>query len=62
VGDAHVVASPDLFGEVGRLGEEADLVVLGLHRGSRSNRLFGEVVLGLVRVVPGPMLMISQRD
>lgn len=62
VSEVDVVASADLFGEVTRYSEDADLVVLGLQRGAGADRLFGENVLGLVRRISSPILMISQRD
>lgn len=62
VGDVEVVVSSDLSGEVSRAAAEADLTILGLHRGTRSGKLFGATVQELVGRIPGPLLLIGQRD
>jgi len=62
-GVSHAVAAlrDDMVAEVKERAATSDLVILGLQRGNRQRKVFGERVLEIAQAVPGPLLMISQR-
>ena len=62
VSKAVVALSDDVVAEVGGRAAASDLVILGLQRVGRRRKLFGERVLEIAQVIPGPLLMISQRN
>ncbi len=58
---ADLVYSDDVAAEVARRAAECDLVVLGLQRISRRQKIFGEVSLRVARDTNTAVLMISRR-
>jgi nucleotide-binding universal stress UspA family protein len=60
-GRAVVTLSDDVVAEVTRQAADVDLVILGLHRGSRGRREFGAIMLDIAQATRCPLLMISQR-
>lgn len=61
-GGAEVeIVRGDVFDELVRAAAEADLVVLGLPRRSRTRKLFGEMTVRLAGETSGPLLLISRR-
>jgi basic amino acid/polyamine antiporter, APA family len=55
-----VVRSDRVDQEIARRAVDADLVVLGLKRGVRRERVLGDVVIRIARATPRPILLISQ--
>ena len=64
VGDgahAELVVGDDVVGQVARRAEDADLLVLGLHRSGRRRAVFSTLVLDIARATTCPLVMISHR-
>jgi APA family basic amino acid/polyamine antiporter len=62
VSRAVVASKDDVVAEVGERAAASDLVILGLQRVNRQRKVFGERVLEIAQIIPGPLLMISQRS
>ena len=60
-GTAVVTLNDDVVAEVARRSADCDLLVLGLRRGARQKRAFGEVMVEIARSTTCPLLMISHR-
>ena len=60
-GTAVVTLNDDAVAEVARRSADCDLLVLGLRRGARQKRAFGEVMVEIARSTTCPLLMISHR-
>jgi len=58
--DWKVVLRDDLIAEVAEQSADADLLILGLHRDSRRQRIFGRAMLEIADATRCPLLMISQ--
>ena len=57
----EVIRGRDVSGEISRLANENDLLILGLQRFSRRRKAFGHVTLRIVRGTRCPVLMVSRR-
>ena len=55
------LSASDAAGEIARLADEHDLVLLGLQRVSRRNKLFGSVALEISRTTDTALILISNR-
>jgi len=62
VSRAVVSLGDDLVREVAERAPDNDLVILGLERVDRRRKVFGRKVLEIAEKIPGPLLMISQRN
>ena len=60
-GTAVVARNDDVVAEVVQRSAECDLLVPGLRRGARRQRVFGEVMVEIARSTACPLLMISHR-
>ena len=49
-----------MIAEVAEQSADADLLILGLHRDSRRQRIFGRAMLEIADATRCPLLMISQ--
>ena len=60
-GTVVVTLNDDVVAEVARRSADCDLLVLGLRRGARKKRVFGEVMVEIAQSTACPLLMISHR-
>jgi nucleotide-binding universal stress UspA family protein len=61
ISTTHVVCSDDMISVITAKAAESDLLVLGLQRLGRRNKVFGKLVLKIADRTTCPLLMISQR-
>ncbi len=52
----------DVVAEVGERAASTDLIILGLQRGNRGRKVFGDRVLEIARITDCPLLIVSQRS
>ena len=62
VSEGVVVMSDDVVAKVVEGSAESDLVILGLQRIGRRQKVFGEQMLEIAQAIKSPIVMISQRS